>query len=140
MKVVGEIKPLEDPTDINTFIWNGEEFRHKVLKCDNYVWIIQGDTVKCKGLSPFKLILQGGRKRCEYCLISSGFSQKWLLKIDPYPKFEPVSGKPEEVSWVFSNGVWRPEKKSCFRKSFSVKGFVPFWAVLLVLLGVVWDV
>jgi hypothetical protein len=131
MRVIGEIRLLRDAVGINAFIWDGKEFRPKILRSSDNVWIRRGNIVESKAFPSFKLFIKG----LEYRLFFPGFSQVWFLKFEPL-RFEPADKGLKGTLWVFSNGIWKPKRNSNSYECFVVKGKVPFWSVLLTLLGV----
>jgi len=131
MRVVGEIRPLRDTTGVSTFIWDGEEFKPKILRNPKNVWRRRGDTVESRAYPYFRMCIKG----LKYHLFFPGFSQIWFLRFKPL-RFEPADRSLRGTLWVFSKGIWRLKENNRSQESFAVEGILPFWSVLLTLIGI----
>ncbi len=130
-RALGEIRPLKDATGFSTFIWDGKEFKPKILRNPRNVWRRRGNTVESKAYPFFRLCIKG----FEYHLFFPGFSQVWFLRFEPL-SFEPADKSLRGTLLVFSKGIWRLKENNHSQEPFVIKGLLPFWSVLLTLLGI----
>ncbi len=126
--IIGEVRLLKDVFGMDSFVWDGEEFKHRFES--SIAFRQYGDCIVKSEMFPwFKLEV----RNFEYWIYLSGSLQVWLLEVRPL-KFRPIKGRGR--IWLFSKGVWKPDKEctSVYEK-YVVSGEVPYWALLITFAG-----